>query len=657
LLYLAFPYAIFLAGWLKWYVALFGLGILGLALFSCLRASSPPGETAPGQSASFRLKPRHIAAALLAALLLLAVSGVGGYGHQDNPDWLKHNAILADLVQQPWPVVYDYGGQPTPLVYYLGFYLPAAGVGKLVGWSWANQGLFIWGWLGLTLALLWFLTLLRRTGPGAYLLFAVFSGLDVIGRSLVLGVAPELVKPFVRAFTHIEHWAFGWQYSSQATLLFWVPNQAIAGWVATGLLVFTILNPSENSRKCQLFVVSLTALWSPFVTAGLIPFLLADFIVQGGGLPQRIKRYASVPNLGGLVLLTAVGLFYASQQQGLPSALGEPAGLSIGFIPNLMQRVESRALPLFVLLAFWLLEFGLYCLLIAAANRRRWDAPTRGLFVAMVVSLLLFPLLRVGTFIDFLMRASIPALFILAIFLGWTLFNRSTALVVRIALIVLLLIGSVTPLVEYRRHVAGVYASGAILQTPPQSSLPALFEADQAFPIHQYVGGAHSLFFERLARPQNAVAAGLEPLQPGVAIKSADPNVRFEGWYDAESTEGDYCRWSQGASARLFFLVDPLIGQGQPAVTVAITAGTHYSQTIQVMLNGAPIGVIDSTVNWDPIDYTFVFDSSQLRTDGDVPRMNEMEFLIPDARSPASLHAGSFDERVLGLCLWQMEFR
>lgn len=510
LLYLALPCAIFLAGWLKWPVALCCIGILGLALFFCLRDPGAPAVQASGQSPSAensfgphetrRVSRANVVAALLTAFVLAAISGVGGYGHQDNPDWLKHNAILADLVERPWPVIYEVEGQPRPLVYYLGFYLPAAGLGKVAGWPWANQALFLWAWLGLTLALLWFLTLLQRTGPGAYLLFMIFSGLDVIGRAIVLAIDPELVKPFVRAFAHIEHWAFGWQYSSNATLLFWVPNQAIAGWIATGMLVFTILNPSQTSRRWQLLVVGLTALWSPFVAAGLIPFLLADFVLQHGSLVQRVQRYVSLPNLAGLLVMIAAGLFYASQGQGLPPSLGAPAGFSLSFTPNLIKRTGSGALAWLVLLAFWLLEFGLYSLLIAIANRRRWDAPARGLFIAMVVCLLFFPLLRVGTFIDFVMRASIPALFVLALFLGWTLFSRATARGLRIALVALLLIGAATSLVEYRRHLAGIYSAGALLRPPTQASLPTLFEADPTFPIHQYVGNGQSFFFERLAR-------------------------------------------------------------------------------------------------------------------------------------------------------------
>jgi hypothetical protein len=193
------------------------------------------------------LKWRHILLVFLIALLLLGISGVGGYGYQDT-DWLKHNAILKDLVTRPWPVVYRLRGEQAPLVYYIAYYLPAALLGKLGEWTLANQALFLWSLIGLVLAMLWFLILSRQAAFTVVLLFVLFSGLDVVGqviaRSVVAPLRPEIWS--ILRWDHIEQWSVGWQYSSNVTLLFWVPHQALAGWIGAGLLMHMILHSSAR---------------------------------------------------------------------------------------------------------------------------------------------------------------------------------------------------------------------------------------------------------------------------------------------------------------------------------------------------------------------------------------------------------------------------
>ena len=73
--------------------------------------------------------------------LLVTQIGAGGFG-VGTYDWAnKHNLIFADLVRFSWPVVYHGEGTPSSglmLVYYVGYYLPAALVGKVMGWHAGN---------------------------------------------------------------------------------------------------------------------------------------------------------------------------------------------------------------------------------------------------------------------------------------------------------------------------------------------------------------------------------------------------------------------------------------------------------------------------------------------------------------------------------------
>jgi len=334
--YLSFPFLIFFAGWLKWYFALGCVGLVVLSLLWCIREIDQVVGTGQEQPEGFIFGLRHIVLVLLVTCLLLGVSGVGGYGYQDT-DWLKHNAILKDLIVQPLPVVYELAGKDVPLVYYIAYYLPAALVGKLGGWFIANQVLFAWSLIGFFLAMLWFLLLNRRASSTVVLLFVVFSGLDVIGELLARSVV-SAIRPEVGAllnWEHIEQWSIGWQYSSNATLLFWVPHQAMAGWIASAILMYAILYSQQ--RKYSLFYCGLAVLWSPFVTVGLLPYLLAEFLLEDGTWLERLRRYVSLPNFCGLALLIVIGLFYSAKLYQVSPLLTSdiPHGFSLAFAPDI----------------------------------------------------------------------------------------------------------------------------------------------------------------------------------------------------------------------------------------------------------------------------------------------------------------------------------
>ena len=104
-------------------------------------------------------------------------------------------------------------------------------------------------------------------------------------------------------------------------------------------------------------------------------------------------------------------------------------------------------------LTFILFEFGFYALLI---GRRYYKKP---LFYVMLVGLLLFPFYKIGGGADFPMRASIPALFYLYYLVmefmmkehHWMQKKGSTNRMLYILLTVTLVLGSITPLVEFYR--------------------------------------------------------------------------------------------------------------------------------------------------------------------------------------------------------------
>ncbi len=497
LLYLSLPYIIFFAGWLKWYIAGPCIGLILIVLLLCFQE----GRRHVERSQQPRLTWNSLILMLLTAAVLLGISGVGGYGYQDS-DWLKHNTILRDLVNRPWPVVYEIEDVHVPLVYYIAYLLPAALVGKLGGWFWANQALFVWTYVGLVLAMLWYVKLIRRPYL-ALLLFVVFSGLDAVGQIIITPLGKMILGTGDLSWDHIEWWAVGWQYASNATLLFWVPNQAISGWIIAGMTMYTVLHPPW--RKYILFAFSLTALWSPFVTIGIAPYVIVDFVTEASPLSKRLKPYLSLPNITGGALLIIIGLFYISKFADIP--LSWEMESVHGLIFTFTRSVGEFLGVVFLIPLFCVLEFGIYGMIIHKGNPT-FGRKHRVMFMTTLICLALLPFYRYGYWNDMTMRASIPPLFFLAIFLGMTL-ERGTVNKVNRVLIALIVIGAMTPLVEYRRHIRHICQTGSLATQQEFVEVQALLADDESTEeeiaqVHtlvlQYAGSLQSPFFEGIAR-------------------------------------------------------------------------------------------------------------------------------------------------------------
>ncbi len=537
LIFLALPVVIFFCGWLKSpYTILCSLAAL-LPIFLQIRAarrlslglsrSAEPSSRAQAEGRSRRslgtkpaaqshtpipFSPVTILLVVALCIFLVAISGIGGYGMQDI-DWEKHNALLKDLSERPWPVVYQLDGRAVPIVYYVAYYLPAALLGKLVGWQMANYALLLWSFAGFALSFLWFAVLVRRLTPTVLLLFVFFSGLDLIGRATVVPIVNRLLPNWLTAnhlsWEHIEHWSIGWQYSSHTTLLFWVPHQALAGWIGIGLLLYALLHQHQDritGRRHVIFYLSLITLWSPFILIGLAPYALWDFLRrdQSETVANKLRSYISLPNLCGLLLLLVLGLYFSAKLYNVAPSVQAELGLTIGFIPKLSKTPATKAIGAALLPIFYLLEFGLLAALLAT-NANNWDKSSRGLFLTAILCLCLFPFVRIGVGKDFVMRTSIPALFVLAVFAGKALYDDSFGRTKKLLLIAILIIGSATACIEIKRHLLHIASAGTPFQLPDTAHVAGildLFPPDaKANVLVQYIGSADAPFFRFLAPP------------------------------------------------------------------------------------------------------------------------------------------------------------
>lgn len=390
LLYIYSGIILFLVGWCKWYI---GGTISVLSLYIVFKISRD------------YLTRDFVAVKLSTVSLMIALGGaiyIMGYGRFTNqtPDWQKHNAIINDLVNYSWPVVYDNGyGYKCMLTYYVGQYLVPGLFGKLFGsYRIAEIVNALWAYTGIVLVYINLLRLFKCENPFKQLLVLIvllfFCYPYVLGRLLIFLIYGNFFDgggEWVWSDSHIKL-----QYNSNWILLSWVFPQVIVAWLSS-----TLFWDHYNKIKYYIPMLLPALLYGSLSFIGFIPYIivwpLIRFFKDKGGLgivKEVFSGYNIIMSLSlGVVILTYL----------LGNVLGDkPKELSF-------QMIDYHNKKLLYLI-FVLCTVVPYLLLVYKKNVNNW------LFYVTFVSLCTFPLFTMGLFNDFTMRCSIPALFFLMLF-------------------------------------------------------------------------------------------------------------------------------------------------------------------------------------------------------------------------------------------------
>ncbi len=493
LLTLLLPAAAFLATWLRPAFGLPMAAALLLAFALYVRASAAPARDVFGhEEDAFECPAAILALVVLCALLWTFFSGIGGLFYQTE-DHYGRNAIFRDMLEHPWPVYFE--GTPYALTYYIAYWilpaLAAKGVAALLGagalWGAANAALFAQTFFYLTLTLLLFLSLARAKGliknALLLLLFVFFSGMDA------------LAMPFFPDWwnNQLEWWAQGYQFSSNTTGLFWVYNQALPAWLCMMMLL-------DNPQDVGSFaLIGLAAFpFSPMPFIGLMVYFLGLAAVRGVSLARAHGAGKGLRALLG-ECLTARNLLacFSIAPAFIPYFMANAASGGAPFRFDIYIGAYGPAGAVARLALFLLVEFGAYALLLAGQYRKH------PVFLLTVLSLLLAPMFRIGYGQDFSMRASIPGLIALCLLCGRFLLaqthtRRSAALLLSL----LLLVGSVTPLMEFARGAYKVRQAGTLFLTADPFKTVLHPDAD----THNFIcpDVDSSFFYRYLAKPAKA---------------------------------------------------------------------------------------------------------------------------------------------------------
>ncbi len=380
LLYLAIPVIVFL---FNWYIPLLAVPLSAGIIYCIFRF--PVAQSKP-------LSKRMLIASLIAILVWVYLSGIGGYVFQ-NSDHPYRNAVLRDLVNCEWPVVYNGSdGHASMLCYYFTYWIPAALVGKVLGLALAQHFLYIWTVAGIFLFIR-VASFVKDKHVFMLLLFLIFFG----GLDLLPFVSGNVVG--FRPWSHMEWWC-GWQYSSLTTCLFWVYNQALPAWICTALVA-----DSKATLPQKAFIAALLFAYSPFPFIGIVAYVCMDYVVCA------FFRYRVQRQVGEWLVSEGKDIFGKGQWVFVCIAFALFVVLAAFF------GCTGRGMSVYILDGFSLKYYIRFCVvefLVPCALMIWYKYEVRRVGIIMLM-LLILPLFQFISKSDFVMRVSVPFILLLAV--------------------------------------------------------------------------------------------------------------------------------------------------------------------------------------------------------------------------------------------------
>ncbi|MDO8786514.1 MAG: hypothetical protein Q7J42_00370 [Sulfuritalea sp.] len=455
LAYLFLPIPVFLLGF---FTPWLGIPATAFALLAFARSSPFGSAVAP------RWTGRMLAGALLLMAFAAAWTSLGGAGHlfhANSIDWVPRYGVLRDLVVYDWPPRYtDAVGNELILRAPLGYYLVPAVLGKLLGIAWADRVLLLWTWLGVSL---FFLANFGGSPARRFLvliLFAIASGMDIAGVYWKDGM------PWLGS--HIEWWTGRMKYSSNSTMLYWIPNHVIPGWVL-GAWLWRLQGSADFLRRVPVIGLAVMT-WSPLPFVGALPMIaVIGWQFRGelmSGMHDLARAFAHI--LFPALLIAAYLLMGAGGIKAWAVVPPNTALVGGGF---------TWWTDTLVFIVIEVMAFG-----VLARQCDRSSVLDSGLLL-----LCLLPFFSFGPTNDLATLGAIPALTLMWL----TLINELTSPYHqrrlsagrRGLLVVLFLVGAVTPFQES-------YRALALKQWDPDPSMPAPV-AIAGFPAHYYAPASH----------------------------------------------------------------------------------------------------------------------------------------------------------------------
>lgn len=386
--YLYFPIMLFLCMWLKIWVS------IPLAVITLIALVFGIKKMAEEESQTSFVKIGELLFVFCCFCLLFVFCGEGDLIYQDF-DWHKHHAILRDLVNYQWPVIYD---NDVLLTYYIGQYIVPALFGKIFGCSMliAIWTLVVWNALGLTLSYIFICQYLKTSSAiKKFLVFFVmilWSGAPNLGSALYQLIGHDAG---LSSFKWIDIDRVRVHFASNLNALRGAFQHVIVPWVSCSIF----MNHKKSYAVYLLLGLPLffSATFGFIYFAGiLIAYSIWNLTVEKAW-KTKIQEIFSKENLMMIPLLLVLLIYMSGNIFG-----EKPDILGIDLL-NMFVRFDFY-------LIFVLAEFIGYSVFLFREHRKN------ALFYIIVLELLFIPFISLGMWNDLCSRGSIPARFILMIF-------------------------------------------------------------------------------------------------------------------------------------------------------------------------------------------------------------------------------------------------
>lgn len=429
-IYIYIGMILFFLGWVKW---VFSLPVVLIIAFVWLRYRKYFHVSMNTEQGILFVSKRMIIATIIFSIVLALLCGFGGFCFQAH-DWVKHNFILNDLVNKPWPVYYQNDDSSAMLTYYIAQYLCPALCGKFLGgFRGAELVLLFYSVIGILAVIILLYHILGADNSqkqSIVLLCFLFLGTCLFfGKALYgLTVAGSEDAPDNWKWISEEIYL---QYRSLFVNLRWAFPQAIVPWLSTLLFADDI----KAVRNYGLITVPLL-LYSPFTLVGLAFMMLMVIIYRIVTEKSRtiVQEVFSIENIFSAVI-SVIPLVYL-----LGNVMGEKPD-SIGF--SIIGYQTNSALYFCFISSFFFYSVTIF---------RKCSEDI--LFYLVNISLLLIPFFKMGKWNDFSLNVSIPSILLLMVLVVKTLFvymeqhNRYREQLV--VLLLLLACGSLTTMEDLK---------------------------------------------------------------------------------------------------------------------------------------------------------------------------------------------------------------
>lgn len=431
LLFVFFPIIIFLWGWTKLWIA--SICTVGLILI----AVNIYREIKDEFTISIKSNMNFWIISIIIITLWCLFSGIGKFSYQTG-DFKARNAFFQDLCNMNWPIVLDMSKQPvniqnlfvgvksTNLVYYFTWWLPVALVVKIFKLSSlaGNTLLVSYAIIEVFLIYYCFLNIIKKYSYIALSSLILFGGWD-------------FWIYFIENFNftkmgHVEWWATYFQYSSNTTQMYWVFNSSLPIWLVTCLVMIM----PKNRYKAALGALAFA--YNPFATVSMVFIVLADTLgKRTEKILDKLGELCSVTNiLTSLLMLVIWGCFY------LQVNINETS--TDGLIFNIYP--EQKLFVTYIV--FLMVEVGVYFFAIG------FNIDKDRFYWVTLIGLILMPMIKIGKYNDWSLKAPVPLLFILMIMVVKRYYVEST-MKKKYTILLVLFLGYMTSAVELQRNISG----------------------------------------------------------------------------------------------------------------------------------------------------------------------------------------------------------